>query len=140
MPKRVFASQLENIPEVERAIVDDVTAGGFGDKQMFAIRLALAEVLANAVRHGNDQDPEKMVTAEWTVTAERFTLSVEDEGDGFNPDDVPDPTLEENLLRPCGRGVMLMQAYLTEIRYENGGRRVVLTKDADCQKPDAPAD
>ncbi|MEM1099662.1 MAG: ATP-binding protein, partial [Planctomycetota bacterium] len=92
MPKRVFASRLENIPDVERAIVDDVTAAGFGDKPMFAIRLALAEVLANAVRHGNKQDPEKMVTAEWTVTPERFELSVEDEGDGFDPDSLPDPT------------------------------------------------
>ncbi|MEM8781647.1 MAG: ATP-binding protein [Planctomycetota bacterium] len=136
MPKRVFPSRLENIPEVERAIVDDVTAAGFGEKQMFAIRLALAEVLANAVRHGNQLDPGKRVTAIWEVTPKQFTLSVEDEGDGFNPDDVPDPTLEENLLRPGGRGVMLMQAYLSDVQYEDGGRRVVLTKFADCDKPD----
>lgn len=135
MPKRVFASRLENIPEVERAIVEEVNAAGFGDKQMFAIRLALAEVLANAVRHGNRLNPAKSVTVVWEVTPQRFTISVEDQGTGFNPDDVPDPTLEENLLRPCGRGVMLIRAYLTEVRYENGGRRVVLIKDADCPKP-----
>ncbi len=135
MPKRVFASRLENIADVERAIVDDVAAAGFGEKQIFAIRLALAEVLANAVRHGNQLDPDKHVTAIWDASPCRFEISVEDQGQGFNPHDVPDPTLEENLLRPSGRGVMLMNAYLTEVRYENGGRRVVLIKDADCPKP-----
>ena len=135
MPTRVFASRLENIPDVERAIVDDVTAAGFGDKQMFAIRLALAEVLANAVRHGNGQDPAKDVTVDWTVTPQRFTISVEDQGVGFDPEALPDPTAEENLLRPCGRGVMLIRAYMTSVAYENAGRRVVMTKDVDCPKP-----
>lgn len=136
MPQRVFPSRLDEIPAVERAILDDVAAAGFSEKATFAIRLAMAEALANAVRHGNDNDETKTVTVDWDVTPDKFTVSVKDQGPGFDPDDVPDPTLEENLVIPSGRGVMLMRAYMTDVSFNASGNRVTLVKTTDCPLPE----
>ncbi len=136
MPQRVFPSRLDEIPAVESAILDDVNAAGFSDKAVFAIRLSMAEALANAVRHGNGGDPSKHVTVEWDATPDKFTVSVEDEGPGFDPDEVPDPTLEENLVVPSGRGVMLMRAYMTDVSFNDSGNRVTLVKTKGCPLPE----
>ncbi len=136
MPQRVFPSRLDEIPAIEAAIQADLEAVAFPERAVFAIRLTIAEALANAVRHGNQSDPGKNVTATWDITAEKFTLSVEDEGPGFDPDAVPDCTLCENLTIPSGRGVMLMRAYMTEVNFNQRGNRVTLVKRADCPLPD----
>ncbi len=136
MPQRVFPSRLDEVPAVEAAILADVDTAGFAEKSVFAIRLAMAEALANAVRHGNGGDESKQVKVEWDVTPGRFEVTVEDEGEGFDPDAVPDPTLEENLTIPSGRGVMLMRAYMTEVSFNERGNRVTLVKTVECPLPD----
>jgi serine/threonine-protein kinase RsbW len=75
------------------------------------------------------------VTFEWQITDEQVTISVTDEGQGFDADAVPDPTAEENLSRPCGRGVMLIRQYMTDVRYSDRGRRVTMIKRRDCTRP-----
>ena len=115
--------------------MDDVQKAGFGDNACFAIRLALEEGLANAIRHGNQGDPDKQITVEYTITDQRFTLSICDEGPGFVPDEVPDPTADENLEKPCGRGVMLIKAYMTDVSYNKKGNCVTMIKERNCQLP-----
>ncbi|MEM8739143.1 MAG: ATP-binding protein [Planctomycetota bacterium] len=130
-----FPSKLGEVPAAQRMILDAAEAAGFPESCLFAVRLALDEALTNAVRHGNQSDPEKNVTVDFSVDDEQLTVHIEDEGPGFDPHDVPDPTAEENLNRPHGRGVMLMKAYMTDVRYNAAGNRVTLTKLRDCALP-----
>jgi serine/threonine-protein kinase RsbW len=96
----------------------------FSDHEIFAIRLALEEALVNAIKHGNQLDRTKSVRVAYHVTPDRFEVQITDEGPGFDPVDVPDPTAPENLERPCGRGLLLMRHYMTEVAYHDRGRAV----------------
>jgi len=133
----VFPSRLGQIVPVQNRIFEDVKAAAFPQQAEFAIRLALDEALANAVKHGNKLDPAKHVTVEYSVTPDRFEIQVCDQGPGFTPAMLPDPTAQENLTRPHGRGVMLMRAYMTEVDFNDRGNCVRLVKTRDCPLPAA---
>lgn len=133
--KLAFPSDLAQVPKVLERIVADVEAFDYPKPALFAIRLALEEALANAVKHGNQCDLAKQVSVEYAVDGERFDVTVCDEGPGFKPEDVPDPTSEENLALPHGRGVMLMEAYMTEVSFNPKGNCVNLAKRIDCPLP-----
>ncbi|MEX0794587.1 MAG: ATP-binding protein [Pirellulaceae bacterium] len=94
----------------------------------FAIHLAAEEAIVNAIKHGNKHDPEKSVEVEFKVGPKRVSMEITDEGSGFDPKAVPDPTLDENLDVPSGRGVMLIKAYMTEVRYNERGNSVFMEK------------
>jgi serine/threonine-protein kinase RsbW len=98
------------------------------DHDIFSIRLALEEALVNAIKHGNQMDPAKKVKISYRLLADRFEVAISDEGTGFNPNDVPDPTAAENLERPCGRGLMLMRHYMSEVHYNDRGNAVIMSK------------
>ena len=78
--------------------------------------------------HGNKMDPEKKVTVEAEITEKDIRVCVEDEGDGFDPGILPDPTDEENILKTSGRGVYMMRHLMDEVKYENGGKRIIMIK------------
>jgi serine/threonine-protein kinase RsbW len=73
-------------------------------------------------------DRSKQVRITYSVHAERFDIHIVDEGTGFNPVDVPDPTAPENLERPCGRGLMLMRHYMSEVYFSPAGNSVRMCK------------
>jgi serine/threonine-protein kinase RsbW len=98
------------------------------DHDLFSIKLALEEALVNAIKHGNQYDSSKSVQISYQLLSDRFVIQITDQGEGFDPEDVPDPTAVENLERPCGRGLMLMRHYMTEIRYNESGNSVSLSK------------
>lgn len=123
-----IASDLTEARRVQAEVEAALRAGRFGDHDIFAIRLALEEALVNAIKHGNQLDRGKQVRVAYRVTAERFDVQITDEGRGFDPDDVPDPTAPENLERPCGRGLLLMRHYMTEVTYSDRGRAVRMAK------------
>ena len=104
----------------------------YSDRDVFGVRLALEEALVNAIKHGNGMDPQKQVRIGCRVGADRVYIEIEDEGEGFDPEDVPDPTAVENLERPCGRGIMLMRAFMSRIEYNKTGNRVILEKRRDA--------
>jgi len=131
----VFPNKLAEVPKVMQAVLADVAAAGFSDQAAFAIRLAMDEAISNAVRHGNKGDPGKHVIVDYTITDEAFEASVTDEGWGFVPEKVPDPTDQTNLERPCGRGVMLMKAYMSHVSYNDRGNCVTLVKNRNCPLP-----
>ena len=93
-------------------------AAHFDERDLFSVELALEEALVNAIKHGNQLQPEKKVRVAYSVSSERFDILIEDEGEGFCPDDVPDPTLPENLARPCGRGLLLIRSFMTSVDYQ----------------------
>jgi serine/threonine-protein kinase RsbW len=122
--------------EVQQEIVEAIEQQDYKDS-VFAVRLALDEALVNAVKHGNQYDPDKSVLVEINIDEERIIIQVEDQGPGFVPDELPDPTDPMNLSKPNGRGVMLMRAYMTQVDFNDSGNRVILTKRRDCKRPHA---
>lgn len=100
----------------------------FSEKEVFDIKLAVEEALVNAIKHGNQLDPTKSVEVSYRAFSGRFEIRIADEGPGYDPDDVPDPTAPENLERPCGRGLFLIRHYMTEVTLEGRGNIICLTK------------
>ncbi len=119
----------EEIEAVEQRILRAAQSMGFPTASAFALRLALEEALTNAFKHGHSAIPDEPVDLEWRITPGRAEIAVEDHGPGFRPGDVPDPTLDENLERPSGRGIMLMRAYMTDVRFNASGNRVTMVYD-----------
>lgn len=99
---------------------------GFEDGSLFAIRLALEEAITNAFEHGHEHIQDETILVEYRVDPHAVDIAVQDRGPGFNPDKLPDPTAIENISKPSGRGVMLMRAYMTEVRFNTPGNRVRL--------------
>ena len=90
--------------------------------------IALDEAFVNAVKHGNKNDSAKLVriTADLSSREARFTI--EDEGDGFNPSEIPDPLDPANLFRTSGRGVLLIYNIMDEVEYNERGNRLTMVK------------
>ena len=130
-----LASRFDEVASVRDRVTEAAQAHGFDESQIFGIKLALEEALTNAIKHGNAFDPDKSVTLDYQVDDEKLELTICDQGPGFEPDAVPDPTLDANLDQPCGRGVLLIQSYMTEIRYNKDGTCVTLVKRRDCDLP-----
>jgi serine/threonine-protein kinase RsbW len=122
---------IHTLPEVQGLInrlLDDIIPLGFTDKERFGIRLSLEEAIVNAVKHGNRNDPTKIVYARYQITNTQFLIEIQDEGSGFDPEGVPDPLNPENLERPGGRGVFLMRHYMSWVQYNETGNCVTLCK------------
>ncbi len=89
-------------------------------------RVGLTEALCNAMLYGNAHDTSKRVLVEVTMAEGRVQAIIKDQGAGFDPASIPDPTRPENLTRPCGRGVFLMRQLLDEVWYNDRGNEVTL--------------
>src|SRR3990172_9794697 len=100
---------------IQSDIVAFTQACEFTEPELFAIRLAVEEALVNAIKHGNGSDPSKQVRIDYVITPDEVHVRIEDQGPGFDPADVPDPTCPEFLERPCGRGLMLMRYYMSQV-------------------------
>ncbi|MEZ6065890.1 MAG: ATP-binding protein [Planctomycetaceae bacterium] len=123
-----IASEVSAGQPVQDRIMHLVESCGFSGHDSFGIRLALEEAIVNAMKHGNGLDPSKQVKISCSVDDERVEIVIEDEGPGFDPGDVPDPTEDDNIDKPSGRGLMLMRAFMTSIEYNERGNRVRLEK------------
>ncbi|MEM9166076.1 MAG: ATP-binding protein [Planctomycetota bacterium] len=110
----------------------------YSDASCFAIRLAVEEALANAFRHGHrDLDPCTPVSVEYEVERRSIRVSVEDQGPGFSPEDVPDPTAPENITKTSGRGLLLVRSYMTEVRHNDRGNRIEMRYDKPAEADSA---
>lgn len=115
------------IDRIERDLLDAIARHGYGKASQFAIRLAFEEAVSNAFHHGHrGLSPDLPVTVQFSVAPSEVRISVEDRGPGFQPGAVPDPTLDENIENPSGRGLMLMRAYMTSVAYSPSGNRVTM--------------
>lgn len=94
-------------------------------------RVGLTEALTNAMLYGNERDPSKNVVLEVGRHEGALRAKIRDQGLGFDPNSVPDPTLPENLTRPCGRGLFLMRELLDEVWYNERGNEVTLVLRLD---------
>ncbi len=108
---------------------------GFDADVSHWMSVAIRESVTNAVRHGNKLDAEKRVVIRFEVGDGELSVSVEDEGEGFDPGEIPDPLAEENLLRASGRGIFFMKNFMDEVTYDfkpNGGTCVTMVKRVDA--------
>ena len=124
----VIPSDVQQTEIPKRAVLQEVEHCRFHKDARFAIKLALEEVLCNAIKHGNRNDPSKNVTVRYAVTSEMAVVIVRDEGCGFIPDNVPDPTSLDRLPLPDGRGIMLLRAYMDKVEFRDRGREVYFMK------------
>lgn len=117
--------------EVQTAILDELSKFKYNSDSVFAIKLSLEEAVVNAIKHGNKLDGTKKVYVEALVGQDAVELTVEDEGPGFVRNDVPDPTSPENIEKCSGRGILLIEAYMTSVDWSNNGRRMHMVKRND---------
>ncbi|CAN5849653.1 hypothetical protein BH11PLA1_BH11PLA1_14940 [soil metagenome] len=115
------------IDAVEHAVLEAVAKFDYPEASKFALRVALEEAMVNAFLHGHrGLPPDVRIDVHYTVSPDTITIAVTDHGVGFTPHEVPDPTSDENLELPSGRGLMLIQAYMSDVRHELNGRRIVM--------------
>ena len=131
----VINSSLAEGREVQRQILERIENAGFDGGNFFAINLALEEALVNAIKHGNRLDPGKKVWVEARISAKKVEILIEDEGPGFVRSSVPDPTIAENLEKCSGRGILLIEAYMTQVSWDRGGRRLRMVKVKEPERP-----
>jgi serine/threonine-protein kinase RsbW len=113
-------STLESVDSAEQIVLAEAQALGLDDDDLYRVGIAIRECMVNAVVHGNRYNSRKKVHLKVERTADRLTIVVRDEGEGFDPNAVPDPLAGENLLRGSGRGVMLMQSFMDEFQISQG--------------------
>ncbi|MFO0837475.1 MAG: ATP-binding protein [Phycisphaerae bacterium] len=138
LTEMVVQNDLRAVKIPEDRIMSLLERAGYDGDTLFAIKLALEEALTNAVKHGNKNDRAKRVVVRYHIDPSRVVVAIRDQGNGFRPTAVPDPTAEENLERPNGRGIMLMQAYMTRVQYNEAGNEVWMLKENLCRQDCPP--
>jgi len=136
-----IGSRFENIELVQVVLKDCLQREGMDKDALEWVDLAVREALANAIKHGNEQNPTKQVHVDLRVEAEELVIRIEDEGVGFDPSQLGDPLAPENLLRPNGRGIFYMKSFMDQIEYgagPGGGTMVTLRKRIRGPRAEAP--
>lgn len=129
-----IGSRFENIELVQLVLKDSLDQLGLDDDNRHWIDVAVREAVANAIKHGNQEDPAKQVHVDLTLEGNEgdwLVIRVQDEGRGFDPSDLEDPLAPENLLKPNGRGIFYMKSFMDDIQYglrPGGGTVVTLRK------------
>jgi serine/threonine-protein kinase RsbW len=119
-----------SIHQAECRVLEALDRFDYPKSARFAIRLAFEEAVTNAFKHGHKGLPRSTpIRVDLSVGPQRVVIAIEDQGPGFNPGEVPDPTLDENLEVPTGRGLMLIRAYMSGIAFNAPGNRVEMTFD-----------
>lgn len=121
-----FASNTENIRIVENLVEELVAEYEISEEFYGNILIALTEAVNNAIVHGNKLDPEKEVSLICKSDEDKLIFIIEDEGPGFDYDNLPDPTAPENIEKPNGRGVFLMRNLADDCEFLEDGKIVQL--------------
>ena len=100
---------------------------GLDDESLHWVSVAVRECVVNAIKHGNQNDESKKVVVEFSPVPphnpEELVIRVEDEGDGFDPEELPDPLAPENILRSSGRGIFLIRSFMDDVQLQRGRLR-----------------
>ena len=124
-------SRIDTVATAAAAVVEFVGRLGISEEAAFGIDMAVREAVTNAVLHGNRQDEEKTVDISLKSSPDAVEISVHDQGPGFNPEEVPDPTVQENILKASGRGIFFMRTFMDEVDWlirPDGGTTVRMVK------------
>ena len=113
---------------VYKQILAELKDRNFSEEDIFAVHLAFEEAFTNAIMHGNKIDPNKEVKIEYSVGSDKVEISITDEGEGFDPNSVPDPRHGQNLYKPQGRGLLLMNSYMDVVEFNKRGNSVHMVR------------
>ena len=120
----------QTVQEVEEQLETETRRMGIPEDIRDSIAIAVTEMVNNAVCHGNNNDPGKMVYFEMIRTKQELCFEIRDEGEGFQPDEVPDPLDPENILKESGRGIFIVKSLMDSVSYQftENGTVVTMTK------------
>jgi|SRR5688572_16599422 len=124
-------SRLEEMQAVHALIGEAVKEYRFGEELAHWLELTISESMINAIQHGNSNDPTKKATLKISSHNDVLEIIVEDQGQGFQLDTIADPTDDSNLLKPSGRGILIIRSFMDEVnlsRREGGGSRLRMVK------------
>lgn len=124
-------SRIDAVNEAAAAVARILGQLDESEQLMFGIDMAIREAVTNAVVHGNKQDDSKQIRVAIKSSPQEIEISVHDEGAGFNPAEVADPTAAENIMKTSGRGIFFMRNFVDEIEWFNppeGGTTVKMIK------------
>jgi serine/threonine-protein kinase RsbW len=131
-------SRLEEMANVHTLVEEAIREYHLSEDLAHWIELTISESMINAIQHGNKCDPEKKATLRIWSDGNSIEIIVEDQGKGFQLDDVADPTNVENLLKPSGRGILIIRSFMDEVdlsRREDGGSRLRMVKRIPKENP-----
>jgi serine/threonine-protein kinase RsbW len=126
-----IASRFEMLDVIQTVLGQLCGLVGFEDEVVHYMSVAVRESVVNAIKHGNRQDESKRVEVRFTVLDRALEVEVQDQGEGFDPTDVPDPLAPENLLKAYGRGIFFMRQFMDEVTHsfpQKGGTVVRMLK------------
>ncbi len=126
-----FASRIEAVAEAAAAVSEFLNRVGISEDTAFGIDMAVREAVTNAVLHGNKLDGAKYAEIDLRKSPEVLEINVRDQGKGFNPNEVADPTKDENILKTSGRGIFFMRNFMDEVDWTvnpEGGTTVRMIK------------
>jgi len=124
-------SSLDSVDSAEQLVLHVARKAGFHEEDLHKIGMAVRESIVNAVVHGNQYSAHKKVRVSVSKGQDRLTVTISDQGTGFDLDALPDPLSEDNLLRNSGRGIFLIRAFMDELhvrRLSPAGTEVTMTK------------
>jgi serine/threonine-protein kinase RsbW len=129
----VVKSTPSAVAEQCRWILSKLEDYDFSQDDIFSVHLSLEEAFINAIRHGNKMDPKKKIKINCLVGLDKFEVSLTDEGNGFDPEGVPDPRYGENLYKIGGRGLFLMRSYMDVVKFNERGNCVHMIKHRETE-------
>lgn len=115
--KKEIQSDPDLMPEVEEFVLEAAIKAGLNEEKYNNLSLAVAEAISNSIKHGNKNDISKKVKITVQADDKKMIVILKDEGNGFNPQDIPDPTQPENILKDSGRGIHIMRSLLDDVRF-----------------------
>lgn len=124
--------------EAVEGLIAALEANAWSKEDVFGVQLAMVEAVVNAMKHGNRYDPNKSVHVVCKLGPETLRVEISDEGAGFVPDAVPDPTTNENLEIPSGRGIHLIRSYMSGVTFNESGTCLVMEKRRGENHPCPP--
>jgi serine/threonine-protein kinase RsbW len=128
----VLPSHIEAVADAAAAAADFARSCGVAEEAAFGIDMSVREAITNAIVHGNKEDDRKQVEITFSCSPHAVEIEVRDQGEGFDPGIVPDPTAAENLLKTSGRGNFLMRSFMDEVTWQarpEGGTLVRMVKN-----------
>lgn len=128
MNSMVIKSTPEKVFEAIESILAQLKKHEVPMESFFDVKLILSELFVNALNHGNRQDPEKNIAVHYAIEFNKIVLTIEDEGDGFDYLNLGDPALDENILKPSGRGLFLVKSLADFLEFKEKGNVITVEK------------
>ena len=121
-------SSLRWVHTLHAVIMEILSQMSLDEESSDQINLAVIEAGTNAIKHGNQEDPEKRAYFEFIIQPDQLTVVIQDQGQGFDREQVPDPMHPENLLKSSGRGLFLIESCMDDVTYEKSGTLIKMVK------------